>query len=828
MNIKNISFLLLFSLIFAGSILAQSIATASADLDFANRKYMTAVDKYKKLNSKIKNKAEKKYIRYQMAECYRYMNMPKKAVNTYKSLYKKEYYKKTPGLLLNYANTLKKLGKYDDAIPIFEKYISINAEDPRGKAGILSCQQSAEWIANPTPHVITNPSTINSKYSDFAPTYASDNYNSLIFTSDREGSTGDDIDEWTNQNFSDLYFSRMDRKGEWSEPTLIDEDDIVNTEANEGSPMMNSSFSTLYFMRCGKSKKAQQGCHIYTAKRSGRSYRNAALLEGLTRDTLAVLGHPTLSSDEKMIVFIANFPDGSGGMDLWYATRKKRSDKFRTPKNLGSLVNTPDNEIFPFLRNDSTLYFASEGHPGMGGLDIFKTTFDGEKWSKPENLGYPINSNSDDFAIIFNPSVEEEGYFSSNRKKIGDERGKGKDDIWHFEIAPKLFTLSGVIKDDRSLLFMEGVPVKIAGSDGSSYETTTNSVGFYEFKKDQILKNTTYTITVAKDKYFTESATETTVGLEKSKDLVRDFVLRPIPKEPIVLPDILYDLGKWDLKPQFQDSLQGLIETLEKNPTIVIELASHTDSRDTEKSNDILSQKRAQSVVDYLIERGISPGRLVAKGYGERIPRTLHRKYYFTDSIVLDSATVLTEDFIGQLEGKELQEFAHQLNRRTEFRVLRNDFVPTASIKEQTQTAKVEIVTEKEIEKEKEISIPVKYNSKGKPGFKVSLNGYSMTAWMDIKSNKNYIALDDAINLLRDGAISKTDFDGDVNVVLANSTIADKSRFTIQDFKVGEKLIHKVKIIVNTKLKGGLYISKGTYQSLNVKIDKENKKLIFK
>ncbi len=826
MNIKYIAFLLFLSLFIGGKITAQSLATESADKDFANRKYAVAVDKYKKARSKIKDRKTKAYIRYQMAECYRYMNEPKRAMSGYKALIKKDYFKTSPEILLNYGNTLRKLGNYKEAIPIFEQYISIQGDDPRGAYGLEACKASEEWIANPTPHIITNPGTINSKYSDFAATYSSDNYNGIIFTSDREGSTGKDTDEWTNQNFSDLYFSRMDRKGEWSEPTLIDEDEIINTETNEGSPMMNSTFSTLYFMRCGKSKGSKQGCHIYSAKRSGSSYSNPQLLP-ITRDTLAVLGHPTLSSDEKMIIFTANLPDGSGGMDLWYATRKKRSDDFKMPRNLGTTINTKSDEIFPFLRNDSTLYFASEGHPGMGGLDIFKSTFDGEKWGKPENIGYPLNSNSDDFAIIFNPEAEEEGFFSSNRKEIMDNRSKGGDDLWHFIIAPQLFTLSGIIKNDRNLLFMEGVNIKLVGSDGSSYETKSNSVGYYEFTDTQVLKNTSYELTVSKDNFFTETATETTVGLEKSKDLKRDFNLRPIPKEPIVLPDILYDLAKWDLKPQYQDSLVGLIETLEANPTIIIELASHTDARDTEKRNDILSQKRAQSVVDYLIERGIDSRRLVAKGYGERVPRTLFKKYYFNDSIAIDSASHLTEDFIANLEGKDLQEFAHQLNRRTEFSVLSSDFVPTEKIDTTHQTATVEVVTETPVEEEKN-TLSFKMDEKGHIKFNVSANDYSTMAGVNMKSSRNFISLDDAMSLLRDGAISKTDFSGDVAVVLAGSTIANKAKFTIANFKVGIRTLHNVEFIVNTDLESGMFLGSSTFKELNVKVDKEAKQLIFK
>ena len=332
-----------------------------------------------------------------------------------------------------------------------------------------------------------------------------------------------------------------------------------------------------------------------------------------------------------------------GGKDIWVAFRDSKTQPFGRPYNLGPKINTPGDEMFPFLRSDTLLYFASDGHPGLGGLDIFYTFPDSARmWSTPVNMGIPINSAADDFAIIFNPEGEQ-GFFSSNRSGR-----KSMEDIYSFIIPPVAFTLSGTVKDDRTLQFVPGARVDIVGSDGISMTARTTENGIYMFGKSQILPNTTYEMTVSKDNYFNTTGRVTTVGYEKSKDLTRDFVLQPIPEEPVVLPDILYDLAKWDLKPQYQDSLQGLITTLDENPTLVIELASHTDARDTYERNDILSQKRAQSVVDYLIERGIDPDRLIAKGYGERVPRTL-TKDIMSDGFLFKTGTVLTDSFIDYL-----------------------------------------------------------------------------------------------------------------------------------------------------------------------------------
>ncbi len=823
MNIKKVVFFS-FALIISFNVWAQKTVTESADRDFEDLKYATAVDKYKKAYSKTRDRDEKNRIRFQMAECYRLMNNTRRAEPTYRSLVRNGYYKKEPIVLLHYANMLKANEKYDDAMEQFQEYIKLKPDDPRGPDGLKSCTMQKEWTTHPTNHQITNVSHINSREDDFSPCYASANYNDLIFTSSREGSTGKDTDEWTGQNFSDLFYTRQDRKGEWSTPDLLETEMKINTATNEGSPMMNSSFTRLYFTRCGNEKNKKSGCHIYVSKKTGRTYSDPEII-ALGGDSTSSIMHPTLSDDELTIYFTADFPEGNGGTDIWYATRKSKSDPFGRPKNMGSNVNTPANEGFPFLRSDTVLYFSSNGHIGMGGLDIFKTTKTGDTWGVPVNLGYPMNTNSDDFAIIFNPEAEEEGYFCSNRKEIFDQRSRGGDDIWHFVVPSLEFSLSGIVKDDRTLQFIDGATVRMVGSDGSTVEKQTNSVGRYEFSKDQFLPNTTYDLTISKDNYFSANGTETTVGVERSKEFVHDFVLKPIPKKPIVLPEILYDLAKWDLKPQYQDSLQGLIKTLDENPTIVVELASHTDSRDTDERNDILSQKRAQSVVDYLILRGIDPDRLVAKGYGERVPRVLDRNYYLNGVQVLDSGMVLNDSLIYSLPTKEIQEFAHQLNRRTEFTVLRNDFVPKEKLAEVTVPKKIDIV----VNPEKEVDVvKLMKDSEGRFGTRCEVNGYGINVFIDKKIRNPQISLEDALNLLRDGAISKDDFAGDPNEVLANSTIADKAVFLVEELKIGKHEITMIEVTVNYKIPKGFYLDEPTFSLIGkYKIDEEKNELLF-
>ena len=784
-------FLLIVLITLPTLLVAQRNPAKSADEAFSKQQYSLAIDKYKKAYTKVKkNKEEKNRITAQLAECYRLTGNYKRALNSYKRLIKNEWDKRNPEIRLHYANMLKITGKYAEAIEQYNTYAERVPEDPRGRKGAETTALIEEWIENPSKYSVTNVKKINSREADFAPSYTTENYNEIVFTSTREGASGKETDNWTDQNFSDLFLAKIDRKDEWSEPVLFDNTENINTTANEGAAVFNSKFNTIYFTKCPNDEQVESGCQIYKSRRKGRTWGKPEMVDIVGIDTMSTIGQPTISEGELVLYFSGNRRNGMGGKDIWVTYRDSKSDKFGRPMNLGEIINTPGDEMFPFLRNDTTLFFASDGHGGMGGLDIFVTTIDtAGNWGEPKNLKYPINSSFDDFGIIFHPT-DEYGFLSSNRKGT-----RGKEDIWYF-IEPALeFTLVGTIKDDRTLMAMGDVSVQLVGSTGLSVTTRTNDEGFYSFGKSQLEPNTMYEVLVAKANYFNQKGTFTTVGVEFSKEFVKDFSLIPIPAEPIALPEILYDLAKWDLKPQYQDSLQGLIQTLRDNPNIVVELAAHTDLRDSYERNDILSQRRAQSVVDYLIIRGIEPGRLVAKGYGERVPLTL-KKEVIRDGFLFTEGTTLDEIYIESLTGNSEKEAAHQLNRRTEFRVLRKDYVP--------QSTNIDLAT---------INISINPEDNAIVFTEAPKSGTYVTTCIIVGYNEEFaydktadamISLDKAMDLLKWGAISKEDFEGDPERILANNTIADRAIINIKEINIANKKVENVKVKVTYKLNYGL------------------------
>lgn len=727
-----------------------------------------------------------------------------------------KYHRRDPLAILYYADALKANGKYEEAIEQYKVYQEKVPDDERGPKGASSCRKALEWIDQPSRYSVEDIKKINSKVDDFAPAFSDKFFNSIVFTSTRDGATGKDIDEWTGQNFSDLFTAKLDRKGSWSSPTLIDKTEKINTEANEGAATFNKALNVMYFTRCGNVRGEQRGCQIYTSKKRGKSYGAAEMLV-LFSDTTTTFGHPTLSSDELMIIFSSDKEDSFGGKDLYYATRDGKNEEFGIPRNLGQVINTVGDEMFPFLRNDTVLYFASDRHEGMGGLDIFKSSIVDGTFTKPFNLKPPINSNADDFGIVFRDD-EESGYFASNRRG-----GRGGDDIYSFIEPPVEFTLTGIIKDDLSLQYVEGASVKLIGSDGTSIEAKTDPKGYYNFSESQINKNTSYEIIVEKEDYFNTSGRITTVGLEGSNDFVRDFNLEPIPDAPIVLPDILYDLDKWDLKPQYQDSLQGLVKTLDQNPTIIIELASHTDARASDEYNDVLSQRRAESVVNYLIDRGIDPERLIAKGYGERVPRIL-RKDATRGPYTFSAGTRLTEEFIESLPTEEEKELAHQLNRRTEFSVISLDFIPKPTIEEiEEEEAVVDIVTEPE-ENSVEFIQGIGESIKAP----LIANGYTIEFTYIKAARGTSISLSKALELLKDGAITKNDFEGDVNKILANGTISDRAILYLSEVKIGDNTVIDLPVTVIHNMQDNIVFGESTLKLFGkFNIDYQQSKIIF-
>ncbi len=853
MRIRILLFTFLFSLA-ALPVLAQNRYLRVADDAFNNMQYNVALSKYKKALSKAKTKPDKDQISFQIAECYRITNNTRKAEAAYKRIAKTKYAENHPLVYFYLAESMKSNEKYDEAVTYFDKYSQAVPKDPRGAEGSLSCKLAQEWIDNPTKLKIKLEKQLNSKESDFAPTYADKLYNTLIFTSTRDAATGKDMDNWTGQNFSDLFISKLDPKGQWSTPVQLETGNVINTEANEGNPAVNSKFNQMYFTRCPNDKASLQGCKIMVSRRAGRNWGEPVPLN-LGGDSTTVFGNPSISPDELTLAFTSTLPNGQDGKDIWFATRKSTSENFGRPLNAGPVINTPGDEMFPFLRNDTSLYFSSNGLPGMGGLDIFRSTFSNGEWTKPVNLQTPINSPTDDFAIIFNPE-EDAGFFSSNRKG-----GRGSDDIYSFVNPPVLFTLEGIVKDDKTLQFIPGAVVKLTGSNGTSVEARTDVKGHYSFNKAQIKPNTTYELICMKDNYLNKKAKETTVGLESSKDFTIDFRLEPIPDKPVVLPDILYDLAKWDLKPQYQDSLQGLIKTLDENETIIIELASHTDSRGTDESNDILSQKRAESVVNYLIERGIDPDRLVAKGYGERVPRRL-TKDVIKDGFTFKAGTLLSQSFVDSLPSKPEQEAAYALNRRTEFRILSKDFVPKTQnqvITSQPQNTVVPAQTKNDTIKgqtQLNANVVIQIQPTTVPGqaqkvviqinpddnvvqcstnddntlsFSAVVNGYTTQITLSEEGPGLSFSEDATLKMLKSGAIGKTDFSGDAEKILGNNSVSDKAIFTVGEINISNKSAFDLEATVLKNQKSPVIMSEkvlkrfGTYS-----IDKDKKQIIFK
>ena len=815
MHPKSLIVFIVTFLFFTFPVVAQNKATRAADDAFTDQMYFTALQKYQKASSKVKkNKAERDRITFRIAECYRMMNNTKKAETAYKRLLNNvKFIKDEPRVLLYYANALKANGNYDEAIKQYQAYKDLAPKDSKGEQGIETCKLAKEWIASPTKYTVKWEKALNSKEDDFAPAYADKKYGSIIFTSDRDASKGKDLDNWTGLKFSDLYLSRKDRKNEWSKPVLADQAGMINTNANDGVGQFDPKFIHFYFTRCYNDSRKKNGCQIFMSSRTGsKNWGDPEKIE-LGGDSASIYGHPSVSNAD-VIYFSAEIPGGAGGKDIWRASKK--SGKW-VKENLGPLINTPGNELFPFIRDDSILYFASDGLPGMGGMDIFRSVYSKGKWSTPENMKSPINSPADDLSIVFNAEESEEGLFTSNRPG-----GKGRDDIYSFVIPPIYYTLEGTVTDDRSLLPVQGAEVRAVGTNGRTFKYTTDEKGHYSFNKMQINANTTYDILVTKKDYFNEKGRETTVGLEKSKDLTRNFVMKPIPKKPVVLPDILYDLAKWDLKPQYQDSLQGLIETLDANENIVIELAAYTDSRDTEERNDILSQKRAQSVVDYLISRGIDPDRLVAKGYGERVPRTLSRDFT-REGYTFIAGTVLSDSVINLLPNVAVKEAAHQLNRRTEFTVLRNDFIPKTTPSKTPVTARIEVVIAPEVNG----TALSKLKDGSYSGF-CFINGISTEFIYDPAEKDMFITSAYAFTLLKDGVIDKNDFEGDASKLIQEKTISEKAVITLKEVRIAKNTVRDLKVIVNSKIHGSFEFGTNNMKKFgNFHIDDQKGQLIF-
>jgi peptidoglycan-associated lipoprotein len=621
---------------------APKSKTPKADNAFNQANYYKATELYKKSYAKQKSKPVKAEIAYKTGESYRMMGNHKEALGWYEKSVKDG--SKDPMATWRYAEGLRNNGRYDEAIAQFNTYKELVPDDNRTQGSIQNCTVAQGWKDKPTRAVVENAAALNTKYFDFAPA-RSNATNGIFFTSSRMESTGNNNDAWYGEKFFDLFTAAMDNNGKWSTPVAVPPP--VNSASSDGAAVWDAKNSVLYFTRCQKIKGKEGMCRLYRSVYANATWGTPEALPFASEDYTT--GHPALNADGSVLFFASDMPGTLGGKDIFMVRWDTTAPgNWGTPVNLGGAVNTTGDEMYPYIAANGKLYFSSNGHPGMGGQDVFAATQDGGAWGNVNNLKSPMNSPGDDFGIMFDTDIT--GYLTSNR-----EGGLGADDIYSFRIPPPLFSVSGRVYDTDTKESISGATVELFGSDGTSLSVKTGSDGMYRY---DLKPETKYKVSASYTGYLTKFLEVATVGLDESKDFVGDFdfPLKSTAK-PIELPEIFYDLDKATLRAESKKELDGLITVLGENPTITIRIEAHTDTRASNEYNIDLSKRRAKSVVDYLVKNGIDADRLSSEGFGE-------------------TKTRVSDEEIAKMATTAEKEAAHQQNRRTEFSVLSTDFVP--------------------------------------------------------------------------------------------------------------------------------------------------------
>jgi outer membrane protein OmpA-like peptidoglycan-associated protein/tetratricopeptide (TPR) repeat protein len=613
-----------------------------AKLTFDIKKYKTAAGLYKKLYGKIRDEALQNDMLYMVAESYRRANNFKQAYEWYDKLVNTKY--PDVRIIYSYGLLLKNFERYEEANRQFGDYLFEVPGDKNALREIKACAEAQMWKANPKRFTVKEVAALNTEFSDYSPFYVKGN---LIWSSSRNEATGNEIFEWTGQKCSD-FFTASPSGNSWSKPGNLKGG--INTNFNEGAGWMDSTGSVFYFTQCNGTDGKGMNCKIYVSYKENETWVTPRPLP-FCSDSFSV-GHPAMSADGKRLFFASDMPGGFGEKDIYYIPYNNLKDTWGTPVNLGERANTNEDDMFPHAATDGSIYFASKGWPGMGGLDLYKTQDSAGTFKQAQNLQSPINSGGDDFGISFVPTAEINkdedaiAYFCSNR-----QGGKGDDDIYAITNKPFIFKVIGKVLDKESGLPLPLATITLMDSSNNtlfSIKSTENGA----FTAELPLKLISF-IHAQKDKYFSSAAIQLNpVGLTKDSTVEVSFSLDAIPTEEyeFTLNGIYYDVDKADIRPDAAKVLDSLVIILTQNPGISIELGSHTDSRAAEDYNLKLSQKRAQSCVDYLTKKGIAKDRLTAVGYGET-------------RLVNDCA-----------DGVDCTEEQHQENRRTTFRVLSTDY----------------------------------------------------------------------------------------------------------------------------------------------------------
>ena len=664
-------------------------AVKKGDKFYALGEYYDAATQYKKAYSMTP--AKERQLRGQralkLAECYRRINYTQKAIAAYNNAIR---YKQEDSLThLHLAQQLMKNGNYKDAAKEFQTALDSlpndNGYKVLARTGLRSAQQAPQWKKDGSDYTVKRENLFNSRRSDYSPMLAGEENNQLYFTSTRNQAKGDEYSGITGIKNADIFMSQKDDKGKWQRPEVIDSE--LNSDYDEGACSFSPDGRTMYLTQCKTDPDYPRYATIMTSNRSDASWSKATELK-LTRDTLSAFAHPAVSPDGQWLYFTSNMPGGMGGYDIWRV--RLTTNGVGGVENLGEPINTPGDEMFPTFRPNGDLYFSSDGHEGMGGLDIYiaklreKVIVNSEKFATAqdsltetaeanyslftdhfyliEHPGYPLNSQGDDFGMTFE-GLKNQGYFCSNR---GD--GKGWDHIYSFYNPEIIQTVKGWVYEQDGYE-LTAAQVYMVGNDGTNLKLSVKGDGSFT---QEIKAGVDYVFLGTCKGFLNHQEQLRVEPVKESEEYVLQFPLASI-TAPVLIDNIFYDFDKATLRPESTEALDQLVKLLNENPHVTIELSAHTDYKGSDQYNERLSQRRAESVVKYLIAHGIASDRLTPKGYGESKPKTIKRKvaekYPF-----LKEKDVLTEEFIKTLEDAEQQEQCNQMNRRTEFIVLRTTY----------------------------------------------------------------------------------------------------------------------------------------------------------
>lgn len=618
--------------------------------------YYDAANEFKKAYSKTspKEKEKRGERALKMAHCYERSLQTQKAIAAYKNAIR--YNVATPEHRLNYARLLLKNGEYKNAINEFNIVLDSLPGNRLALAGIESAKNAPEIKQLGSRYTVKKMDVFNSRRAENSPALFGDQYDQLYFSSTRNEAEGDELSGITGTKPADIFVSTKDDKGKWSKPEQVQGG--LNTAYDEGACTFSPDGREMYLTQCVEDASYPRFAQIVKSSRSDASWGKVSEVK-ITNDTLTAYAHPAISPDNEWLYFVSDMPGGKGGLDIWRV--RFTSAGMGGVENLGSPINTEGDEMFPVFRPNGDLYFSSNGHPGMGGLDIFIAKVGSDRKYHLEHPGYPLNSQGDDFGMTFEGPYNR-GFFSSNR---GD--GRGWDHIYSFENPEIVQNVVGWVYEQDGYELHEA-EVFIVANDGTNQRIGVKSDGSFSY---QVTPGVDYLFLATCKGYLNHKEELSVKQAEESEEYTLQFALPSI-SSPVLIENIFYDFDKATLREESTEALDKLVEMLNENPNITIELAAHCDSRGADAYNKRLSQKRAESVVNYLIEHGIAPERLTPVGYGEERPKKVKKK--LTEKLPwLKEGDELTEEYISKLD-KEKQEACNQLNRRTEFRVLRTTY----------------------------------------------------------------------------------------------------------------------------------------------------------